>query len=129
MTIRFLILFGKGDLHPAVAAEQWAAMNFEPWRHAQEEWEPPSNKDWGPHGDHVLPFMRLAWITMYKTKAELETIADELEDDPFFEMVEGIRHSQTFFEPFLAILKSAELRILCAASAVEVRNREPDETS
>jgi hypothetical protein len=97
-------------------------MNFEPWKHGgNEEWEPPSNVKWAEDGAYLLPFVRMAWIWMYKTKPELETLAEELEDEPFEEMVEGIHHSLEFFENFVTVLQAAEIRIMCAASAVELR--------
>jgi hypothetical protein len=63
----------------------------------------------------------MAWITTFKTQAELTTIAEKLEAEPFKELVEGIRRSREFFENFVTILMSAECRVLCAASVVELR--------
>lgn len=63
----------------------------------------------------------MAWITTFKTQAELTTIAEKLEAEPFKELVEGIRCSREFFENFVTILTSAECRVLCAASVVELR--------
>jgi hypothetical protein len=80
-------------------------------------------------GAYLLPFVRMAWICMYKTKPELETMAEELEDEPFEEMIEGIAHSQKFFKNFVTILQAAELRIMCATSAVAIRAGASDENS
>jgi hypothetical protein len=111
-------------------AEQIAAMNFEPWAHGgDEEWKPPSNAKWAEDGAYLLPFVRMAWICMYKTKPELETMAEKLEEEPFEEMVEGIAHSQKFFKNFVTILQAAEVRIMCAASAAALRAGASDETS
>ena len=41
---------------------------------------------------------------MFKTKAELETIAEELEDEQFEELVNGDIHSREFFENFVMVL-------------------------
>ena len=112
-----------------VTTEQMAAMNFEPWTHTEGEWEPPSNAEWAKDGAYLLPFVRLAWICMFKTKAELETIATGLGDERFEELVNGIHHSLEFFENFVPILKSAEARIMCAATAVALRDGSLDETS
>jgi hypothetical protein len=54
----------------------------------------------------MLPFVRMTWITLFKTKAEVETIEEEL--------VNGIIHSREFFENFVKILEAAEVRIMCA---------------
>ena len=109
--------------------EQMAEMNFRPWEHTEDEWKPPSNTEWNSHGTHLLPFTRLAWLSMFKTKAELETIAEELEDEQFEELVNGIIHSREFFENFVMVLRSAEVRIICGEAAVELRNGDCDETS
>jgi hypothetical protein len=94
-----------------------AAMNFEPWEHGPNGWKPPSNSEWAKDGAYLLPFVRMAWFAMYKTKAELQTIAETLEDGPFDHMMDGIAHSREFFEKFLTVLNGAEARILCAACA------------
>ena len=117
-----------GSAEPATI-EQMAAMNFKPWEHTENEWKPPSNTEWNSHGTYLLPFTRLAWLSMFKTKAELETIAEELEDEQFEELVNGIIHSLEFFENFVTVLRSAEVRIMCAEAAVALRNGDRDETS
>ena len=70
--------------------EQMAATEFEPWKHIADEWTPPGKDQWGKDGSGVLPCVRMAWILMYKTKAELETIVETLEEEPFEEMFDGI---------------------------------------
>jgi hypothetical protein len=101
---------------------QMAAMNFEPWKHEADEWEPPSNDEWAKDGPFLLPIVRLAWIALFKTKAELETIAEELAGEPFEEIVDGIGNARKFFSGFVTALDAAEVRITCAAASQEVRN-------
>jgi hypothetical protein len=96
--------------------EQWAAMNFEPRTHKEDEWKPPSNKEWAD-ATVLLLTVRIAWICMYKTKSELMTIVKELEDEPLEDMLSGIIDSRRFFEDFLAVLYSAEARLFAAAAA------------
>jgi hypothetical protein len=98
--------------------EQWAAVNFEPWQHEPNEWEPPSNAEWSSFAAQLLPYVRMAWISLFKTKAELETMAKTLDEEPFEEMVEGISNSKKFFEEYVTILQTAEARIFSAATAV-----------
>jgi hypothetical protein len=104
------------DDEPFATAEQWAATNFEPWQHAPNEWKPPSNKEWSLLAANLLPYVRVAWMSLYKTKAELEPFAT-LDEETFEETIEGISNSRKFFEGFVTILRTAECRILCAASA------------
>ena len=71
----------------------------------------------------------MAWLTLFKTKTEVETIAETLDDEPFEILVNGIIHSREFFENFVKILNAAEVRIMCAATAVEFSAGPLDETS
>jgi hypothetical protein len=112
-----------------VTFEQKVAMNFEQWPHVPDEWEPPTNAEWAKDGDYLLPFVRMAWLTLFKTKTEVETIAETLDDEPFEILVNGIIHSREFFENFVKILNAAEVRITCAANAVELSAGPLDETS
>jgi hypothetical protein len=96
-------------------AEQMAAMDFKPWEHLEDGWRVPSNEEWMPFGVWVLPTVRIAWFAMFKTKAELETISRELEDDAFEAMVNGIGAARAAFEDFVKVLAGAETRIMCAA--------------
>jgi hypothetical protein len=82
--------------------EQWAATTFEPWQHAPNEWKPPSNEDWSLLAPNLLPYVRMAWISLYRTKAELEPLAT-LEEEAFEELIGGISNSRKFFEGFVTI--------------------------
>jgi hypothetical protein len=100
-----------------MTGEQWAAFDSEPWTHTEDEWKPPSENEWMADGRDVLPFVRMAWIALHRTKAELVGGFGELGDEAFETMMDGIAHSQEFFENFAKILKAGEVRLLCAASA------------
>jgi hypothetical protein len=106
-----------------MTAEQWAAFDFEPWTHTEDEWKPPvAEKEWLDDGREVLPFVRMAWLALHRTKAELVEGLGKLDDGrPFETMMDGIAHSHEFFENFAKILKAGEARLLCAASAAELR--------
>jgi hypothetical protein len=112
-----------------VTLEQMAAMNFEPWSHTEGEWTPPSNEQWAADALYVLVPTRVAWISMYKTKAELEAIVIALLDDKgsFETLVKGIIDAREYLEMLTGVLNAAECRIMCAASAVEYREGGPDE--
>jgi hypothetical protein len=65
----------------------------------------------------LLPMVLIAWFAMFKTKAELETVSRNLDDDTFENMVEGIGWAREAFEHFAELLRSAETRIMCAAAS------------
>ena len=77
------------------------------------------NEEWLADGADVLPFVRCAWLVMFKTKDELETVVKGLINDKSFEGTwDGIERAQGFFEGFMTVLKAAEMRLMSAATAV-----------
>jgi hypothetical protein len=102
---------------PPATAQQMAAMDFKPWEHLEDGWKVPSNEEWMPFGEWVLPTVRIAWVAMFKTKDELETVARELDADTFKEMVSGIGRAREAFQDFVNVLSGAEARIMCAAAS------------
>jgi hypothetical protein len=108
----------------SITKEEIAAGSFEPWDHAKDEWIPPSNVEMAEEAAALLPTLRVAWHLMYKTKAELEAICDELDDDKntFERTVDGIAYARQYFEQFVMVLNSAELRILCAAMSAMAKS-------
>jgi hypothetical protein len=107
---------------PKMTDEQWAAMDFEPWTHNEDEWKPPTDEEWPADSADVLPFVRLAWHAMFKTKAELGTIFKKMGDDDFGKLAEDMARSREFFERFVGVLQSAEIRLICAGTAVELKD-------
>ena len=99
--------------------EQWAAMDFEPWTHNEDEWKPPTDKEWAD--DTRLPTVRLAWHLMHKTKAELMAGTAKMGDKDGVRLIEGIAEAREFFERFVAVLELAENRLICAGTAVELK--------
>jgi hypothetical protein len=104
----------------AMTDDQWAAFDFEPWTHTEDEWKPPTGAEWQDRIRSFFPYVRLAWETLFKTKAELQTVAEELDGEPLEELLNGIANSREFFDNFVKILNGAEARLLCAASAAEL---------
>ncbi|MDI7865062.1 hypothetical protein MRS76_24400 [Rhizobiaceae bacterium n13] len=99
--------------------EQLAALDFEPWQHGPDEWTPPSNVQWARLANPYLVSVRLAWVTLYKTKPELVEIVKELDRDGALErFADDIRDSLNFFKGFLAVLETAEARIICAGLSI-----------
>jgi hypothetical protein len=103
-----------------VTAAQLAAMNFVAWKHKPDEWEPPDNEEWGADAIRVLPYVRLAWHLLFKSKAEVENGVQELGDD-LEELVKSIAHTREYFENFVNILDGAEVRLMCSAASLEKR--------
>jgi hypothetical protein len=69
----------------------------------------------------------MAWMALYKTKAEIEGIRAALSHDHFEEMVKGISHARDYFKNFVTVLNAAEIRIMCAmASALAKEGRLAD---
>jgi hypothetical protein len=104
-----------------VTDEQLAAFDFEPWKHTPDEWAPPSDAEWAQMARTHLVALRLAWAALHKTKPELMTMVEEIDEDAGNDLMNHFVGSISFFEGVLAILKGAEARILCAGSAVNVR--------
>ena len=95
--------------------EELAAMDFEPWQHVPGEWTPPSNVEWSKLANPYLVSVRMAWLTLYKTKAELVEMIEGMDREGIFEPYgNGIRDSIDFFRAFLVVLEAAEARVICA---------------
>lgn len=59
---------------------------------------------------------RMAYLTMYKTKAELIEFARS-EPKAFMDLTDAMNESRQAFKEVLAICTAAQARMLCAASA------------
>ena len=51
---------------------------FEPWKTTDVSWTPPSNEEWARLANPHLISVRLAWLTLQKSKDDLVTVANEL---------------------------------------------------
>ncbi|MBN9241920.1 MAG: hypothetical protein J0I98_03920 [Mesorhizobium sp.] len=109
-----------GEAVPAdMTDEQLAAITFEPWKHEPDEWKPPSNEQWARLANPYLVSVRMAWLTLYKTKPELVEMIQGMDRDGIFEPYgNGIRDSIDFFKPILVVLEAAEARIICAGLSI-----------
>jgi hypothetical protein len=103
----------------SMTAEQWAAMDFEPWTHSEDEWKPPTDKEFAD--DTRLPAVRLAWHIVHKTKAELVAGAVKMGAEDGVRLIDGIAEAREFFERCVGVLQSAEVRLICAGTAVELK--------
>jgi hypothetical protein len=104
--------------------EQWAAIEFEPWQHAEGEWTPPSNKEMI---EAQLQPTRLAWALLYKTKGELMAsiaamnVGTDGELDHCCDLIEHLTGVANNYRVLADMIDSAWARLLCAATAVELK--------
>lgn len=108
-----------GDEKPATA-EEWAALDFQPWTHADDEWTPPTNEEWNQFRRNHLTTVRLAWISLYKTKAELMEIIKGIGDDGCGQLFNRFTKTTYFLERTAQILHIAEARLIAAGTVLEV---------
>jgi hypothetical protein len=97
--------------------EEMAALEFAPWQALTTGWAPPTNEEWSGLANPHLISVRLAWLTVHKSKDELIAVADELGDQGLMELVGQIGQSADWFEGLHKLLASAECRIMCAYAA------------
>jgi len=95
-----------------------AALDFTPWTHDKDEWTPPTDEDWWKAGATVLPPVRMAWMTMFKTPAEIEEILDGLDEDVGKAFLDGISNTVAYFRNFHNVMAAAEARLFCVASKI-----------
>lgn len=98
--------------------EDLAGLAFEPWRPEPGGWSPPTNAEWVDFANPHLISVRLAWLTLQKSKADLVAMCDELDDEAMTELVKQLGQSADWFEGLHKVLASAECRIMCACAAL-----------
>lgn len=96
------------DLH------EMAAIDFEPLTDLPATWQPPTNLQWSELANPHLISVRLAWLMLQKSKADLIGAVSALGDDASMELVAQIGRSADWFEGLHKLLASAECRIMCA---------------
>ena len=105
--------------------EEMAALMFTPWARHDGEWTPPSNDEWASLANPHLISVRLAWLTLHKSKHDLVEAAEQLGDAALMDFVGQIGRSAAWFEGLHTLLATAECRIMCAyaTSNVEASDR------
>jgi len=97
--------------------ETMAALEFAPWQRHAGEWTPPSNAEWVNLANPHLVTLRLAWLTLHKSKGELIGVANQLGDEALMDLVGEIGQSADWFKGLHELLSSAECRLMCAHAA------------
>jgi len=79
-----------------------------------EGWQPPSNEDWYKQScNQVLPTIRLAFITVHKTRAEVREIAKGMKDEGALgELLEKFRWTSGHFLPLIELCEAARQRLI-----------------
>lgn len=98
--------------------EDLASFDFAPWPARPGGWQPPTNDEWIALANPHLISVRLAWLTLYKSKEELANIALELGEASSAELVSQIGRSADWFKGLHELLASAEARLVCAGAAL-----------
>lgn len=101
--------------------EAMAKLDFAPWRGDAHGWTPPSNAEWADLANPHLVSVRVAWLTMHKTKEELVAVVETLGDDGLAELIGQLGRSADWFKGLHELLTAAEARIMCAC-AVSLEN-------
>lgn len=95
----------------------YAAIDFEP---VVLEWKPPTNVEWLALANPYLVAIRLAWITVQKTKPELVEAVRSYDEPMADEMLDSFRDTLTFFRTVVTLIEDAEIRTLIAGSVIEM---------
>jgi hypothetical protein len=103
---------------PLVDIEAMAQLDFDRWETGATGWTPPTNEEWSRLANPHLVSVRLAWLTLHKSKHELIAVAEELGDQALMELVGQIGGSADWFEGLHKILECAETRMMCAHAAL-----------
>ena len=102
--------------------ELMAQLDFEPWKQQPDGWVPPTNAEWTDLANPHLISVRLAWLTLHKSKDELMAMSEELADEALMDLVDQIGHSADWFKGLQELLSGAECRIMCAYAARAVQS-------
>ena len=104
--------------------EAMAGLEFEPWKHSDDCWKPPSNEEWTRLANPHLVSVRLAWVTLHKSKEELVAVAGELGDEGLMQLAGQIGQSSDWFKGLQQVLEAAECRLMCALAARTLDNQQ-----
>lgn len=104
-------------------AEQAAALHFEPWAEG-EGWTPPSDSEWSSLMQSHLTTLRAGCIIMRKTKDQLTSAINSLDDEAGNSMMEAFDITAGYFEAMAEVMRSVQSRLIVAGSVLEVEDAE-----
>ena len=100
-----------------------AGLEFAPLKVDASTWRPPTNVEWTALANPHLISVRLAWLTLQKSKDELVGISEEHGDKALMELVEQIGQSADWFNGLRQVQEAAECRLMCALAARTLDDR------
>ena len=99
--------------------EDYAAQDFEAWKHKEGEWEPPSNEEWAKLADPHLMTIRVAWRFLYLSKPEFIEAFRKLEKAGALEATfDHLKLTSDFLKGLRELIDNAELRFISAGAAI-----------
>lgn len=102
---------------PPATMEDYAALDFEPWK------DEGGLKDLNEKLNECGIAARIADRTMLKSKTELMTMLDELSDEGADKLMAHLAESVEGLKAMALMIDGAYLRILVAASALELQKQ------
>jgi hypothetical protein len=109
--------------NPDFAIEAMAQLDFRPLDEREGTWTPPTNDEWSSLANPHLISVRLAWLTLHRSKDELVAMAEQLGDATLTGLVTQIGQSADWFASLHKVLASAECRIMCAYAAATFQTK------
>jgi hypothetical protein len=97
-------------------AEQWAAMNFEPLTID----EMPTYDEWCAMAESHAITLRVAWLTLGKTKEEVKEIVRRMDEPLMKDLFDNLESAEKTFGHFRWVVECALIRLGVAGSAVEL---------
>jgi hypothetical protein len=98
--------------------EAWAALEFEPVEDLDGTMRALSYPQWGQTTQAIGEDLRIAAKLLEKTKAEIIRGSRELGPDELMDLIDSLHQTQELLKSYAALAKSAEVRLLVAASTL-----------
>ena len=100
--------------------EDYAALNWEPWKYEEDKWEPPaSNEEWTKLAGLHLISARIAWAMAHQSKPELIETFRVLSSTDGHEVILGnMRLASDFFGHLHKLIDVGMIRYISAGAVV-----------
>jgi hypothetical protein len=110
-------------LSPEACYAAFEASDWPVW--TLEDCPVPSNSDCNDMMSDMLPTLRLAWVTITKTKPELLEIVSSLESEAggVERLLEHMNRAADWLQNYVEMLEAADVRLTLAAGARIVSSR------
>ena len=95
-------------------------MQFVPRILHPREWTPPTNQEWAQIANAHAVFVRVAWLMMHDTKAQLAEKIAKWDDKSFAEVVNGFDSCLAFHREIADLLGGARSRMTTAGASLDL---------